>query len=98
MSLPIILRLAAKVDMAEARDWYEQHKPGLGQEFLDAVDATLDRIRQSPESYAKRYKGVRPAGLRRFPYVVYYRVLDTCVEVLGVVHGSRSSKAWRSRA
>ena len=64
MSLPLILRPEAEQDIAEARDWYEQHRDGLGSEFLDEVEACFARIRQFPEAYAAGYRGVRPPQKR----------------------------------
>ena len=51
-----------------------------------------------PEMYAAAFRGVRPAKLRRFPYVVYYRVLADRIEVLAVLHGSRDPRIWQGRA
>ena len=48
--------------------------------------------------YAATFRGVRPAKLRRFPYVVYYRVLADRIEVLAVLHGSRDPRIWQGRA
>jgi plasmid stabilization system protein ParE len=98
MSLALFIRSEAERDMSDARDWYEARREGLGGEFLDAVDDVFARIERFPESYAAVYRGVRPARLRRFPYVVYYRVTHTNLEILGVLHGSRHARAWRSRA
>ena len=36
--------------------------------------------------------------LRQFTYVVYYQVHDDRVEVLAVMHGSRDTSDWRTRA
>lgn len=98
MNRRLIIRPAAEQDLSEARDWYEAQRPGLGDEFLTAVDSRFEHIMDFPESYAVVYRGVRAAGLHRFPYVVYYRLTDQVPEILAVLHGSRSPRAWRSRA
>ena len=98
MSPPLIIRPEAEQDMAEARDWYEERRDGLGAEFLTAVEKVFVRISEFPESYAAEYRGVRRAGMRRFPYVVYYRIKGESVEVLAVLHGRRHPRTWRSRA
>ncbi|MFL5341412.1 MAG: type II toxin-antitoxin system RelE/ParE family toxin [Gemmataceae bacterium] len=97
MSLPLSIRPEAEQDLADARDWYEQQREGLGIEFATAVEETFARIGDFPETYAAGYGGVRPVGLRRFPYVVYYRIIRDGVEVLAVLHGSRHVRQWRSR-
>lgn len=42
------IRPAAERDLSETRDWYEAQRPGLGGEFLAAVDERLDHIRDFP--------------------------------------------------
>jgi toxin ParE1/3/4 len=98
MTHPVVIRPEAEQDMAEGRDWYEGQREGLGTAFLTAVDDVFDRIREKPELYAPEYRAVRRAGLGRFPYVVYYRIVGESVEVIAVQHGSRNPRRWRSRA
>ncbi len=98
MSLPLIVRPRAEWDLEDARDWYEGQKSGLGLDFKAAVDDAFVRIGDFPEMYPAEYRGVRRAGLHRFPYVVYYRIMGNAVEVLAVLHGSRMPGVWRSRA
>lgn len=97
MSLPIAVRPAAEEDLTTAHDWYESRQAGLGGEFQDAADATIARIRDNPELYAANRKGVRQAPIHRFPYVVYYLILDDAIEVFAVLHTRRHPRAWRSR-
>jgi plasmid stabilization system protein ParE len=35
--------------------------------------------------------------VKRFPYVVYYRVHPDRIEVIAVLHGSRHPRTWRGR-
>ncbi len=98
MSLPVVLRPEASRDAEEARDHFEAQQAGLGQTFLDRLNETLAGIGAMPEMYGVVWRNARAARLRRFTYVVYYRVHDDRVEVLAVMHGSRHASAWRGRA
>ena len=40
----LLLRPAAAADIEEAYRWYERQRVGLGEEFLTAVDATLQEL------------------------------------------------------
>lgn len=97
MSLPVNLRPEAEEDLAKARDWYAKIGTRLGDDFLAAADKFIERIVSFPELYAIVLKNVRRGKLRRFPYVVYYRVLADRIEVLAILHGSRDPKVWRAR-
>lgn len=98
MNMPVVLRPESQEDLLRARDWYQRQRAGLGDEFIDAFDQFLGRIQNSPAMYAVAYKQVRRGKLRRFPYVVYYRVLDERIEIIAILHGSRDPRAWQSRA
>jgi toxin ParE1/3/4 len=62
----------ASAELEEAAVWYASRRPGLGVEFLEAVDATLDRIARWPRA-ARRVPGViadvpaRKAPVKGFP-------------------------------
>jgi hypothetical protein len=49
VSLPLRVRRRAELDMNEAYAWYEVRLAGLGDAFLDAVEACFNRIEQHPE-------------------------------------------------
>lgn len=40
--------LDAELDITNAAIWYEQRSPGLGFQFLDAVDETLESVFEAP--------------------------------------------------
>ena len=94
---PVVIRRTAEIDVMAIEDWYEAQRPGLGREFRAAVDAGITRIADNPLAYAERYRGVRRAVLRRFPYVIWYRALENLVVVLACVHGRRDPRMIRSR-
>ncbi len=98
MSRPIFLRPEASQDAEEARDYFDTQRPGLGQLFVEQLQEILERIADMPESYGTVWRNVRAALLRRFTYVVYYRLHADRVEVLAVMQGNRDSSAWRSRS
>jgi plasmid stabilization system protein ParE len=97
LTLPVLIRRAAELDLEGIEDWYEEQRPGLGHEFREAVDTVIARIADNPLAYPDRYRGARRALLRRFPYVLWYRVLENLVVVLACVHGKRNPRAIRAR-
>jgi toxin ParE1/3/4 len=97
MTLAVLFRPEAGSDLIETRDWYERQQLGLGEAFADSVDETVDRIEAMPRMYAVVFRDVRRVKLRRFPYVVYYRVASELIEVIAVLHGSRDPKLWQER-
>jgi toxin ParE1/3/4 len=97
VSLPVILRQEAEVDIQEARDQLEAVRVGLGSQVLSRVREVLTRIEKMPELHGKVWEDVRAARLKQFRYVVYFIVLADRGEVLAVLHSARDSAAWQSR-
>src|SRR5262245_40360561 len=98
MTLPVEYRLDALADIDAAYDWYERQSVGLGERFLGELHNQIGRIQQQPEAYAVLHNQVRAAPMRRFPYVVYYRLDPERILVVAVVHGHRHPRHWKSRA
>ena len=97
MTVDVRLRPEAEQDLAESARWYEDQRPGLGQEFLDEALATFAAIAEKPLASAAVYGSLRRALLHRFPFGVFYLVDGDGVVVIGVIHGSRHPRRWKSR-
>jgi len=61
VSLPVILRHKAEVDIQEARDQLESIRVGLGNHVLARVREVLARIEKMPELHGKVWEDVRAA-------------------------------------
>ena len=61
MALPAVYRRKVGRDLAGAYGWYEDQRPGLGEEFLGAVDASFDAIQEFPDIFARVHGEVRRA-------------------------------------
>jgi toxin ParE1/3/4 len=91
---PVRIQPRAKSQMAEAHDWYEARREGLGQEFLDEVARTLQLIGQNPTLHPIHHGRIRRVMTRRFPYLVFYLVDDDAAVVVAVLHASRDPQRW----
>ncbi len=98
MSDDVRLRKDAEQDLEDAADWYQRQRPGLGQDFLDEVAATLERLVDNPLMYPAVYRGLRRALIGRFPFGIFYRIAGRTVTVLAVMHGSRDPRHWKRRS
>ena len=93
----LLVRPLAEADVQAGFLWYEAQAEGLGHEFLRAVDACYAPIERWPEAYPVVYRRYRRALLRRFPYIVYFSVSDTTIEVVACTHGRQHPTWWHRR-
>ncbi|MCW5553068.1 MAG: type II toxin-antitoxin system RelE/ParE family toxin [Verrucomicrobiae bacterium] len=97
MSFQLIVRPEAEGDLAEAFDWYDERRAGLGTEFLAEVDAALEKAIENPLRFAALYHHVRRALVRRFPYKIFFYIEANRVVVIGVIHAKRHPRVWQGR-
>lgn len=81
-------------ETGEAQEWYELQSPGLGDEFIAAMELQLKRLEQAPLLYAEVIPKIRRALLPRFPYGLFFVVRDDLVHVFAVLHDARHPKHW----
>lgn len=62
-------------DFEEGYIWYEERQKGLGERFINAVEAKIKQILINPEAYGSRSKkSFREAEVDKFPYLVVYKM------------------------
>jgi plasmid stabilization system protein ParE len=98
MSRPLIIRPEAEAELAEAFEWYEQQREGLGKDFLLSIEASLAEIRRRPRSFPVVHRDTRRALIRRFPYGIFFLDEETRITVLAIFHAKRNPKRWRKRS
>ena len=84
--------LRANRHVAGAFEWYEQQRAGLGSEFLSAVDEAIELLQQMPELGHVVHRDLRRLSLRRFPYVIYYRITGSSVRIRACLHERRDAR------
>jgi len=98
VSLPIIFRPEALDDLAEAFQWHETQRSGLGAEFMAAVDAKLEQVQAGPNQFPRARGLIRRAIVHRFPYGIFFVAHSEFINVIAVMHHARDPKHWRRRA
>lgn len=92
----VIVRPAAAADIEDA---YESRRPGLGEEFLLALNSTRDRVLERPEAYPVLHRVTRRALIpQRFPYGLFYRIYGDTVVIVACMHAKRDPRRWRRRS
>lgn len=76
MTLPVVWIPDANEDLLEARSWYNNIRSELGERFALAVQATIESIAEHPMQFPVVYRSRRRAGVRRFPYGLFFEVQE----------------------
>ena len=98
----LVVDREAEEELAAAASWYDERRPGLGQELFVAVEEAFRLIRQFPEigkraPEVSKASGVRKIALEGFPYWVVYQELPSLLYVVAIAHFRRRPGYWRGR-
>lgn len=88
----------AEQELDESAEYYSESKPGLGKEFLDAVDVAFEEIRSNPYASEMLAKGHRRKIIHRFPFTIYYTVRHETIRIVSIAHQSRKPFYWKGRS
>lgn len=93
----LILAPAARDDLDAIHSHIAADNPEAADRVLDSAFDTFGLLIQNPELgrvrtfSGPRLQGLRSIGVRAYPnYVIFYRVRQTAVEVVRVLHGARN--------
>lgn len=87
----------AEAELAEAIEWYEARREGLGAELLELAREAFGRILEAPHQLAVWKVGRREYHrllLGRFPYIVLFAFDDTEVVIVAFAHARRKPGYW----
>ena len=87
----VVIKEFAAESLISAFLWYEKLCGGLGFEFLDEWEITIAFLCTNAESFEKKYKNFRQAGLKRFPYLIVFEIEENEVIVYNVINSKRST-------
>lgn len=72
----------AEAELQSAASWYEEKRRGLGIELIAVVDRAFQSILENPEAFPawRPDRPYRTRLLKRFPYVVFFRIDAATIE------------------
>ena len=86
-------------DIDEAKQWYAEQQAGLDVRFATSVKETITNIVKMPSAYAVRYRNVRIAHTKVFPYNIHFYVDEEKeqVVIIGIIHNKRNNALFLDR-
>jgi plasmid stabilization system protein ParE len=81
-------------DVREHGEWLEGQEPGMGKQFVQAVDDAILDLVNMPERHRILFPRYRRVLIPRFSVLLPFRLHEDNIRVLGVVHGARDLERW----
>ncbi len=88
---------AAISESRKAFLWYRQRSHTAAESFRVALEFAVEQITLTPDRWPTYFHGTRYRPMRRFPYLVVYRIHPDVVQVVAVAHAKRRPGYWFRR-
>jgi len=95
--LPIEFHADARIEADASFDYYLQRNARAAEAFYRELENALRQIQVGRERWPKYLYGTRRYLLKRFPFVIVYRLKESRIEIMAVAHGRRRPGYWSTR-
>lgn len=75
---------SAKIDLLEGKLFYDDKQLGLGDYFESSLESDIESLKLYAGIHPK-HRGFYKALSERFPYSIYYRIVDGVIRVYAVL-------------
>ena len=94
----LVFSKLAQADVLAAGRWYAERAPRSAALFAVEIDRAVARIAAAPASWPQVSPRLRRCVVRRFPYLLLFRIQsDGSVLVAAVAHQRQSPAFWQQR-
>jgi toxin ParE1/3/4 len=97
MDYQISVRKEAEADILEAFEYYESCRKNLGHDFLLCLEEGLNKIQRNPQIYKEVHQQIRRLFIHRYPYGIYFVIIESTLVVVGVIHARQCPSHWKIR-
>ncbi len=89
MKYEVILHERVVLKLEAAFNWYDDQQFGLGDDFIDEFEILTEHINQIPFGFAIAFGDYRQVMLKRFPFIIIYKVEDKTIEISNLIHAKQ---------
>lgn len=92
MKYTIRFREGSTQDFQDGIAYYENISVELADRFYQAFKQRVEEIEQNPLHHQVRYKGIRIANFKNFPFSIHFFIEGTIIHVISILHQKRFYK------
>ncbi len=87
----------AELDFDKSYNYYYEENPKVADSFFRSINLAFKNIKKTPKSFPLTHKDIRKYIVKKFPFVVYFRIVDSLIQVIAIFHTSRNPEIWNKR-
>ncbi|NEW59882.1 type II toxin-antitoxin system RelE/ParE family toxin [Sulfurovum sp. bin170] len=79
----------AQLEIEDSKSYYNLQQKNLGDRFKKHIQDSIDNIIKSPTLYPKITPQLHRVVVHKFPYNIFYALLDDTIIIVSVAHQHR---------
>ncbi len=87
----------AESDFDNSYEFYFEENQKVADIFFNRINLSIESIKKNPLSFPIAYRNVRKFVVKKFPFVIYYQIVESVVRVIAIFHTSRNPEIWNDR-
>lgn len=92
MKYTINFHKQASEDFQESKDWYAEISEKLAERFESSVHSAIGIIAEAPSQFKKNSKNYHLYSLKKFPFLIVYKVYGETILIYAIYHHKRNPK------
>lgn len=88
----VIIEDDAKIDIADSYDWYSRISDTISNNFLNEIKKCIGYLEINPLQFRLAYKDFRQVPLKKYPFVILYKLDNTTVKIYRVFPTRKNPK------
>ncbi len=79
-------------DVKDAKIWYKEQQSGLDIQFAYSIKSTILFVKRNPFAFAVRYRNIRVAFPKKFPYGIHFYIDENNeqIVIVAIIHNKRN--------
>jgi plasmid stabilization system protein ParE len=87
----------AEIDFDKSYEYYSTISLKVADNFYKQINSSFRKIAGSPFSCQQVYLEIRQFVLKKYPFIIYFRIQETVIQIIAIFHTSRSPFIWQER-
>ena len=93
----IVFHPSAAAEAEAAFNWYHERSLIAARAFILELNQAVEKVSAAPESWPPYENNLRKYVFPRFPFILFYRILNQEIQIIAVAHAKRRPGYWKSR-
>ncbi|RLA06733.1 MAG: type II toxin-antitoxin system RelE/ParE family toxin [Gammaproteobacteria bacterium] len=84
-------------DIKKSYLWYKKQSSHLGDDFLNELEQSYKLIKEQPNMWLNIRDGYKKFNLNKFPFSIIYKIDNSIIYVVAIMHQKRQPDYWINR-